>query len=52
VITAVSDLAAFERQDRQVGAITKGPDFHAAKIARCRLRGGRSMPSFGLVKGI
>jgi hypothetical protein len=34
MIAAIGDLAAFEREDRQVGAIPQGTDFHAPKLAR------------------
>jgi hypothetical protein len=33
VITAIGDLAASERQDRQVGAIPEGTNLHPPKIA-------------------
>ena len=39
VITAIGDLAAFERQDRQVGAIPEGPNVHPPTIAPTRWPG-------------
>jgi hypothetical protein len=33
MIAAIGDLAALKGQDRQVGAVPEGPDFHAAKIS-------------------
>src|SRR5258708_38838203 len=34
MISLVGDLAALERQDRQVGAVAKGANLHAPKITR------------------